>query len=110
MPEVWGEVNGSIGAEPQVQPILIHITSLHTAKVCFLPSAVLFIPLTSARLLRGLIPARLLAHFSVLLRRWGVEVRNMATSSACIDQCPHVQEVVKARNDLLRWKVRLVTS
>lgn len=54
----------------------------------FLPSAVLFIPLTRACLLRGLIPAGIQTHFSVLLRRWVAEVRNMATSSACTDQCP----------------------
>lgn len=56
--------------------------------LCFLPSAVLFIPLTGACLLRGLIPVGIRAHFSVLLRRWVAEVRNMATSSACTDQCP----------------------
>lgn len=56
--------------------------------LCFLPSAVLFIPLTGACFLRGLIPAGIQTHFSVLLRRWGAEVRSMATSSACTDQCP----------------------
>lgn len=56
--------------------------------LCFLPSAVLFIPLTGPCLLRGLIPAGIQTHFSVLLRRRVAEVRNMATSSACTDQCP----------------------
>lgn len=55
----------------------------------FLPSAVLFIPLTGACLLRGLSPPGIQTHFSVLLRRPVAEVRNMATSSTCTDQRPH---------------------
>lgn len=111
MPEVWGKANGSIGAEPQVQPILIHITSplccvsLPCANVvCFLPSMLLFIPLTGTFLLRGLIPSRLQACFSVLLRRWGLEVRNTATSSARIDRC---FKVLKASNNLLGVRLGL---
>lgn len=57
MPEVGGKVSGSIGAEPQVEPALIHLTSLAVPPpatlpfaivACFPPSAALFIPLTGA--------------------------------------------------------------
>lgn len=61
--------------------------------LCFLQLAVLFIPLTCTRLLRGLIPAGIQTHFSVLLRRWVAEVRTMATSSSCTDQCPQCLHV-----------------
>lgn len=74
--------------------------------LCFHPSAVLFIPLTGACLLRGLIPAGIRSHFTVLLRRWVAEVRNMATSSACTDQCPQcphasMKRCVEVQGDLM---------